>query len=250
MEPAALPEATAPAPPPASWWTLGAYLGGGIGVFVLASLLLGFAARGEITLGVSALAYLINVLCLGGAAYLFGVRRQRQTWAEFGLRPFHWSWLLLAVSITLLLLPIRMAVGVVVQLAFGGMDDMQGRMAVIAPAGFSWAAFLVTLLGVGLLAPVAEEFYFRGLIHRWAMTRFGFWPRLLFSSALFALGHIDAAGVVAASFIMGLVLAAVFERSRSLWVSILIHVTNNSLAVILVYASLGLMKLFPGLGGA
>ncbi len=235
------------APQPAAWGELGLYLAVGIGGLVLTSVIAGYFIR-EFSITLSIVAYALNVLCLGGAAWLLGVVRHRWTWAEFGLRSAHWTWLVIALIATLAVLPLRLIVAGLVQTAFGGLGPgMQMRMDLFAPEGFSWLNFGVTLLGAGLLAPVAEEFYFRGLIHRWFMTRFSFWPRVLLSSLIFALGHIDTAGVVAASFIMGIVLAALFERSRSLWVPIIIHVINNSLVVVLLYAALGLMRLFPGL---
>ena len=46
--------------------------------------------------------------------------------------------------------------------------------------------------------------------------------------------------VVASSFVLGLVLATVYDRSRSLWLSIVVHAANNCLAVILLYAALAL----------
>jgi membrane protease YdiL (CAAX protease family) len=57
----------------------------------------------------------------------------------------------------------------------------------------------------------------------------------LLSSALFALGHFDSAGVVASSFFLGLVCAVALERGRSLWLPVAIHALNNSLAVMLLY---------------
>jgi membrane protease YdiL (CAAX protease family) len=56
----------------------------------------------------------------------------------------------------------------------------------------------------------------------------------LLSSAWFAIGHIDAIGVAVSSFIMGVVLAWVYERTKSLWLTIAIHIITNSTAVILL----------------
>jgi membrane protease YdiL (CAAX protease family) len=39
--------------------------------------------------------------------------------------------------------------------------------------------------------------------------------------------------------------ALVYERSRSLWLSIAVHAANNSLAVLLVYASLSFLENAP-----
>jgi hypothetical protein len=238
--------ASAEAARPAAWSELIAYLVVGAGGLLVTTFAAAYAIH-QFSLLLSVTAYALNVLCLGGTAWLLGVVRHKWTWAEFGLRPAHWTWLAVALLATLGLLPLRLVVAGLVQNAFGGAQGLQTRLDLFAPDGFSWLDFGVTLLGVGVLVPIAEEFYFRGLIHRWCMTRFTFWPRVLLSSFIFGLGHIDSVGVVAASFIMGIVLAALFERSQSLWVPIGVHIINNSLVVLLLYGLLALNQLFPSL---
>ena len=244
---------SAPAPTPTlpaawqreSWWALLAYLAGGFGLFLLVSLFIQLAFRQQFNIFTSAALYGANFLCFAGAPALLGVRRRGLTWAEFGLRPFNLAWLLLALGLALAVLPARgLAALLVERLAGANFSDMQLRMDLIAPSGGSLALnFIVTFVGAGLLAPVAEELFFRGLIHRWFSARFGFWPAVVISSAIFAAGHADSLGVVASSFVLGLVLAGVYDRSRSLWLSIAVHATNNCLAVILLYAALAV----PGL---
>lgn len=224
------------------------YLLGGFGVFVLGGLLVGRLAGSATTLLASLAAYLFNFICFAGAAYFLGVRRQNLTWAEFGLRPFPPRWLGVALGAALAVLPLRAAAALVAQVVLGGgLDQLEDRMALIAPGGNLALNLLVTLLGAGLLAPLAEEFYFRGLLHRWFWARFPnqLWLRLVLSSALFGLGHFDSVGVAASGFFLGLLCAWVYERTRSLWLSIAVHAVNNSLAVLLVYAALALQDNLP-----
>ncbi len=237
-----LPASAAPALPRPAWLTLLLDLAGGFGLFVVGSLAVA-QLIGPITILASLALYLLNFLCFAGAAYFLGVRRQGLSWAEFGLRPFAWQWLLVALGLALAILPLRAAAAFVVQMLFGGgLAQMQTRMDIVAPAGSLGVNFVVTLVGAGLLAPVAEELYFRGLLHRWFWARFPnrTWLRVLLSSTLFALGHIDTLGVVASTFFLGVLCALAYERSRSLWLSIAIHAVNNSLAVLLLYAALAL----------
>ena len=238
------PVAPVPAVPAAwqreSWWALLAYLAGGFGLFLVVSLLIQLAFRQQFNILTSAALYGANFLCFAGAAAVLGVRRRHLSWAEFGLRPFHLAWLVLALALALAVLPARgLAALLVERLAGANFSDMQLRMDLIAPSGGSLALnFIVTFVGAGLMAPVAEELFFRGLIHRWFSARFGFWLAVILSSAIFAAGHADSLGVVASSFVLGLVLAGVYDRSRSLWLSIAVHATNNCLAVILLYVAL------------
>lgn len=59
-----------------------------------------------------------------------------------------------------------------------------------------------TALVVVVVAPIVEEILFRGLILRTAMTRVGFWPAALGSSAVFALFHAPAVDSVAGASVL------------------------------------------------
>ena len=82
---------------------------------------------------------------------------------------------------------------------------------------------------VVVVAPVVEEILFRGiLLHRWA-ARWGMTAGVILSSALFAILHIELIG----HFFFGVVMAALYVRTGSLWMPILAHVANNALVVAL-----------------
>jgi len=254
-EPSVAPDRPASPEPPETWLDLGLYVVGGLGVFMLVSLLIAVVVRrlgGQPSLGASVAIYVANFLCLGGATLGLGVWRRKFTWTQLGLaRPaWRWYWPLLAVVITLGLLPLRVLVGALVQwLAGGNLAGLQNRMDVFIPNGqFSWLAFGVTLLGAGVLAPLSEELYFRGLIHRALRPRLRFWLRVLVSTSIFALAHFDTAGVVASSFIIGAVNAMTYEWSESLWLPVFTHMFNNSLAVVLVYVALWVTPLLQHAG--
>jgi membrane protease YdiL (CAAX protease family) len=246
--PAAPPQPHVPA---GRWRELALYLLGGLGLFFAVSLALAALFR-DANIYTSLARYLANFVTFAGAAYYFGVRRPRLTWANFGLRPFDPRWLVAALLLAGAILPIRVGAGLLAEAVTGGsLTDLQSRQHIIVPSGPLALNFVVTLLGAGVLAPIGEELYFRGLLHRWFRSRFSFWPAVLLSSGIFALGHFDSIAVVASTFILGIVLAVTYERGRSLWLPILIHIINNSLAVVLLYGVQWLLKVVggPGLGG-
>lgn len=222
------------------WLDLILYLVVGGGGFVAASLVVGrFVDRG--TLEVSLIAYALNILFFAGSVLVVGVARGKLSLSGIGFYPprlpLEWFWR--AIAISLALLPVRALIGVIVQFLSGGnLEGLQGRMSVIAPDGFTWVGFLVTLLGAGILVPISEELFFRGAIFTWFRGRFNFPIALLASSSLFALGHFDTIGVVASSFVLGAANAWVFEKSKTLWAPIIMHITTNSFAVLVIYASL------------
>lgn len=85
-----------------------------------------------------------------------------------------------------------------------------------------------------LLAPFTEEIMFRGLLFGWLRKKVGSTPAMIISSLLFAAWHFDLNGFVQ-YFALGLVLSAVYNRTRNLWISILIHALWNCWVVSTVY---------------
>jgi len=234
-------------------WDLAIYLICGFGLFsaagAVAGKLFGANAKG---LFFNTIIFIFNLIFLGGTALVLGAGRGRFTLGQIGLKPVRWkrSWLVLALGLVVLLLPVRGALGLLVEyLVNGNLDSLALRSQIVQPQGAGWLSFVVTLLFVGILVPFSEELFFRGAIYTWLRERASMWPAVLISAALFGLGHFDSLGVVAASFVMGVVNAVVFEKTRSIWVPFAIHAANNSLAVILVYLATLLVKMLPGLAG-
>ena len=92
------------------------------------------------------------------------------------------------------------------------------------------AAFLF-LLNVSIIAPIAEEIVFRGVILN-LLRRFGDCFALLLSSLLFAAVHMNLVQMPNA-FIMGLVIGYFTLCTGSLWTGCCIHILNNSLVLLL-----------------
>lgn len=90
---------------------------------------------------------------------------------------------------------------------------------------------LTGILSAVVLAPVAEEVFLRGLAYtrlRRAMPPI--WAAVL-SSLIFGALHGDIIWFMSA-FMAGLAMAWIFQRTGSLWAPILVHMTNNALAML------------------
>ncbi len=215
------------------------YFLGGIGLYLLASLLVGVFVD-EITLGVTLLAILLNFIFLAGCVYFLGIQRKKISWESMGFRPARpiGYYALLGIGLTLAILPVRLLAGLagvwIEKLVTGEISSLAGREALLTVGMDTWYGVLLMLVGVGVLAPIAEELFFRGLLYGWFRQRMGIWLSVFASSLLFGLAHFDSLSVVGSSFIMGLVMAAAYEYSRSLWVTIFMHIATNSGAVLLM----------------
>lgn len=114
---------------------------------------------------------------------------------------------------------------------------------------------LLAALAAVVMAPVAEELLFRGLLHRGLRQRMRGSSALVLSSVLFAVVHVDvAASQPLALFgltFVGVVLALAHERTGSLLVPVVIHATHNALTLLAVVVTSRFEPgSFPGAGVA
>ena len=90
---------------------------------------------------------------------------------------------------------------------------------------------LTGILSAVVIAPIAEEVFLRGLAY--TRLRRAMPPILaaVLSSLAFGVLHGDIIWFMSA-FGGGLAMAWIFQRTGSLWASILVHMTNNALAML------------------
>ncbi len=99
-----------------------------------------------------------------------------------------------------------------------------------------------TLIASVLVAPICEETFFRGFVFVGFLNRMPVVVAIVLSSLLFALAHADL-GSFAVLFFIGLALAFVRWRTRSLWPCILLHLLNNGAgAIVIVLLMTGLLR--------
>jgi membrane protease YdiL (CAAX protease family) len=94
--------------------------------------------------------------------------------------------------------------------------------------------YVMFMIVAGIMAPVSEEIFFRGFMYNIFKHRLGIKAGVVLSALLFALVH--GAPIAIISIIpMGMILALAYERTRSLWIPIVMHATNNMIAVSLTF---------------
>ena len=92
------------------------------------------------------------------------------------------------------------------------------------------AAIWITLgVAVVIVAPLAEELFFRGLLYRGLSDRFGPGVGMVVSGVAFALVHFNVSVVVPFALI-GIVFAWVYRASGSLWTTIVAHAIFNGVS--------------------
>jgi membrane protease YdiL (CAAX protease family) len=91
--------------------------------------------------------------------------------------------------------------------------------------------FVASLAVMALLAPLAEEAVFRGLLYGWVAGRWGTTIAWFASSILFAAAHVEPAHALLV-LPLGLWFGWLRQRTDSLWPSLVAHIANNGLAVV------------------
>jgi membrane protease YdiL (CAAX protease family) len=96
---------------------------------------------------------------------------------------------------------------------------------------------LVSVLAVVLiagLAPIAEELFFRGFLFGGLRKRFSLWPAAIIAGIVFGAIHAPT-GVTAVIPLAGLgvMFCWLYEKTGSLWPSVIAHAINNGLALAL-----------------
>ncbi len=93
---------------------------------------------------------------------------------------------------------------------------------------------IVLAVSALLMAPVAEELLFRRLLFVRMLATSGRVPAYLLSALAFAAIHGNPAGIVIYLW-LGLVFAAVLERTGRVWVPIVVHMGNNAYVLAMLF---------------
>lgn len=94
------------------------------------------------------------------------------------------------------------------------------------------AGLPVQLLALGVVVPVAEEMMFRGVLFKRFRERQGFWYSAVCSSIFFGFMHTNVTQTVY-TFLLGLILAYLYEKFDSLKAPVFLHILMNAGSVIL-----------------
>jgi len=173
-------------------------------------------------------------LSIVAAVWFAVVRRDRNAARVLAFNPVRWFPVALGCVATIAL---SLIVGT---LGNAWLPEAQSQVtAIIQDMTATPSLTIAAMVVFAVLAPIAEEMFFRGLLFGWLRAHWPFWLTAIVTSALFGLMHGNL-GYAAVAGALGLLLAYLRERTGSLWASIIAHVCNNLFAV-------GVAMLLPGL---
>ncbi|WP_312578966.1 CPBP family intramembrane glutamic endopeptidase [Clostridium sp.] len=122
--------------------------------------------------------------------------------------------------------------GVLVLLQLNGllMEQFQGMNEILNP--LTEANLFIMILTIGIVAPFAEEFLFRGVIYRTLSKNISIPVTIIIQGILFGIYHGNLIQGVYAS-LLGIIFGFITYKTQSLWPAIIAHMTNNTIAVII-----------------
>ena len=228
--PPELPEGVTLRPRWRAWTSVAALFSALVAATILGAVLYiasGVSNFDDAPAGISIAATVLQDACFVGAAILYAGMTSRPRPAQFGLRPARFWWAVLWVF-----------AGYLTFLLFSGIwlsiigvhqrDSLPDDLG----ANQSTAALIAVMLLVTVIAPLAEEFFFRGYFFTALRGWLGLWGAAVVTGLFFGAIHVGSApvGYLVPLAFFGFVLCLVYWRTGSLVPCIALHALNNSLA--------------------
>lgn len=140
------------------------------------------------------------------------------------------EWLLIPVAVVLAL-PITLFLNMLIVTLMALFGKAYGLP---IPAADTLSDLSVLFFIISISAGICEEFFFRGMVLDAYATRFGAKKGIVISAVLFGLFHFNPQNLLGPIF-LGLMFGYLVMVTQSLWAGILAHMTNNGVAVLMMY---------------
>jgi uncharacterized protein len=168
---------------------------------------------------------------VGAAVGVVTLRRHAPV-AALGWRPAAVRWIAAAIPLAVAAYALVVVAGGVQNALLPADHCGQARDVIRAyPRYHALAVVTVTLI-----APAAEETFFRGFLYGWLRGRLPPWSAVAASGLVFAVAHLQPV-VLIPLLLLGCTLAVVYERSGSLLPGIVIHGLFNLVGVTLIFST-------------
>lgn len=160
----------------------------------------------------------------------------RGSFADLGLNKFRTSQFVIGFIGGILL---SVAVGLLGNLIVDSLGTPEPQSFALAVKGAyaSWQLILLLLLG-GVMVPLKEELIFRGLVYPPVKKAYGPVKGIILTALFFAVFHFDLIRFLPL-LLGGLVLTWMYQKTASIWPSIIAHGTWNVLMTALIWVQKG-----------
>lgn len=146
------------------------------------------------------------------------------------LRLLHLLWQIPAILVVLLVVQ-GIVVTFIAIISSSGMESSPDTDSTFSVTGAAPVILVAAALVAGILGPLWEEIFFRGVLFGFLRHRVGAFTAVVASAGVFALIHIDPI-MFAYLFTFGIALGLLRIFHRNLWGPLLLHVVINNLVTI------------------
>lgn len=175
---------------------------------------------------------IVEFLVFTGTIYFLGLQRKHLNWEALGLYPLTHLWIPGSVGIGLLEFAVESAATYGTAFILRIQDSaLQGNMTM---QGLTWVNLLILFALWGAAIPFAEELLFRGVLYNFVRERWGIWIGAIVSALLYTLFSFDLINGIAC-FVLSIFAIIAYERSKSLWGAVIVHMMSSLGSLILVY---------------
>lgn len=133
--------------------------------------------------------------------------------------------------IPVIILGIASCIGINNLISVSGLIELFPGFLEVAEAIYG-GGILLQIISVAIIVPILEELLFRGIVYKRLRGYMKTEIAIVVSALFFGLFHLNVVQGLYA-FIIGLLLAYVYEKYKSIWAPILFHVAANSVSIFL-----------------
>lgn len=174
--------------------------------------------------------YLIQFAILFFPLWFFVVDKYDLSFADFGFKKVR-PWLLIKTVLLCYGFYLLVSFAIAAILTYLGLDlpGYQEQESYLPLFGYDLFGLSIAFVVVSILAPLLEEWFFRGFIYRTFRKTWPLWLASGLTALLFALVHFQFQTFIPL-FFLGLILNFAYQRTGSLWTSVAFHSMNNTIA--------------------
>lgn len=171
----------------------------------------------------------IAIILISGV-YLIALRPKKLSWSEVGIKKFTVKdWKIIVIFSIILMVG---AVIIMLLTIFIG-NSWENSKTEAIQQNVTFLTVLIAFISAAIISPIYEEIFYRGFIYRWLRTRIGFIGAILLSAIIFTIIHIPTYNAMPVNFFSGIIFALAYERTNSIWPSVMIHGLTNGIMVLL-----------------
>lgn len=157
-------------------------------------------------------------------------------WSAIGLKKFRFvqamryigGFYLIMLGLAAIVAVIAAGLGIDPSTASINVTGKTDTIELIESMGGFWATFVLTVI----FAPIIEEILFRGVLFPAIKYRYGVIAGILISGLLFAMAHLNPLQILAL-IPMGVYLAIMYQRTKSIYPGIILHASWNLMVVLI-----------------